>query len=479
MHDTKTKAVFSLVLVSGCLLALYHLVAEPTSGHGYTYLAAVIFLEILLAGLWSYRERFFPLLLAVFLLAGLNLPFQDTWTLARWLVLGVGAIAGFTFYLRNRVHSFGLLHLLALFCAVAAVVSALASSYPRVALLKAASLFLMFLYGAAGARMAVVGREAKFLAGLLLGCEILVYLSAISYFILHYPLYGNPNSLGVVMGIVVVPVLLWGVLVGEGTSSQRRRMFALVLGLLLLLSSYARASIGAATVSACLVLISLRRYRLLMVGAGLALLGALLISVAFPLRDVEPGKHGQTLADIFLYKGEKDRGIFGSRESPWDKTAAVIREHPWFGSGFGTSVTDYEVHSRDLSFRSVRGATREHGNSYLAIAEWTGLFGVLPYYALIFTVAVNVGRVLAWMRRTRSAMAPAVPIAAVLAAGLIHATFEDWMFAVGYYMCVFFWALAFVLDDVVPATAPLPASSARSDTIHPWGSHLDMATPAR
>ena len=42
----------------------------------------------------------------------------------------------------------------------------------------------------------------------------------------------------------------------------------------------------------------------------------------------------------------------------------------------------------------------------------------------------------------------------VLAAGLVHAGFEDWLFAVGYYLCVFFWVLAFAFVDMLPAAAP-------------------------
>jgi len=41
----------------------------------------------------------------------------------------------------------------------------------------------------------------------------------------------------------------------------------------------------------------------------------------------------------------------------------------------------------------------------------------------------------------------------VVTAGLIHAAFEDWLFAVGYYICVFFWTFAFALDDLIPAEA--------------------------
>ncbi len=32
-------------------------------------------------------------------------------------------------------------------------------------------------------------------------------------------------------------------------------------------------------------------------------------------------------------------------------------------------------------------------------------------------------------------------------AGLVNAAFEDWMVAVGYYMCIIFWVLAFSLRD--------------------------------
>jgi hypothetical protein len=64
--------------------------------------------------------------------------------------------------------------------------------------------------------------------------------------------------------------------------------------------------------------------------------------------------------------------------------------------------------------------------------------------------ARNVRTVFLWMRRTGDGLAPAVPVAAVVTAGLVHAAFEDWMFAVGYYVCVFFWTMAFILVDFLP-----------------------------
>jgi len=55
------------------------------------------------------------------------------------------------------------------------------------------------------------------------------------------------------------------------------------------------------------------------------------------------------------------------------------------------------------------------------------------------------------LRRTGDVWSPAVPAAAILIAGLVDAAFEDWMFAVGYYLCVFFWSIAFILVDLHPA----------------------------
>jgi hypothetical protein len=93
---------------------------------------------------------------------------------------------------------------------------------------------------------------------------------------------------------------------------------------------------------------------------------------------------------------------------------------------------------------------REHGNSYLAIAEWTGLLGVVPFFVLVVMAGWNAGKVFRWLRQSNDMFSPAAPAAAIVAAGLFHAMFEDWMFAVGYYLCVFFWVMAFLLVDVLP-----------------------------
>ena len=82
--------------------------------------------------------------------------------------------------------------------------------------------------------------------------------------------------------------------------------------------------------------------------------------------------------------------------------------------------------------------------------EWMGLLGILPFIALIALLVIALGRVFVWMRKTGSAAHYSVPIMMVLTAGLVHAMFEDWLFAVGYYLTVLFWSFAFMLMDLTP-----------------------------
>ncbi len=102
---------------------------------------------------------------------------------------------------------------------------------------------------------------------------------------------------------------------------------------------------------------------------------------------------------------------------------------------------------------------REHGNSYLAIAEWSGLLGVFPFYLLIGTTAAQARTALMRLRRSGDIFAPAVPAAAILVAGLIDAGFEDWLFAVGYYLSVFLWAMAFILADLLQSPRAEPSDT--------------------
>jgi O-antigen ligase len=256
--------------------------------------------------------------------------------------------------------------------------------------------------------------------------------------------------------VVVVPVMFWGFLCAESAMTKRRLGFGLALSIALLMSSYARAGIAGAAVSCLVVCIALRQYRLIVGGlAASVAIAALTVMLAPRPTGTPQDAHPASIGSLFLYKGKPGESLMASRRGPWDQTVAVIKDHPWFGSGFGTSVTGQSTTYFELTrarFVDSRMA-REHGNSYLAIAEWSGLIGVLPFYLLILTTASQAKTALMRLRRSGDIFSPAIPAAAILVAGLIDAGFEDWLFAVGYYISVFLWAMVFILADLLESPA--------------------------
>jgi O-antigen ligase len=453
----ESALITSLILACVFVLFVFILITRPGYLANPVTLGTLIVGQIVIVSLCKYRKLFFLLLMVAFLWAGMHVPLSSAWLQGRWIVLAVGALGGLLVYLRGRAHHFGFIHFVALFCVLSAVVSASVSSYPQEALLKSLSLFLLFLYGAMGARLAVTANEEhKFFDKLLVVCEAISYLAVLAYFGFHYAVFGNPNSLGAVMGVVVVPVMFWGLLRAETTPARTRLALELCLAAALLMSSFSRAGIAAAAVSCFLVAFALKRYRVIITGVAASLLIAVLTVNFVPReQDFLPDAPQESVASLFLYKGKPAQGLLGSRKGPWEQTVSAIKAHPWFGTGFGTSVSDRSAAFFELTRSQFIDSRmiREHGNSYLAILEWSGLLGVAPFYLLALSVAVKAGKSLVWLRRAGTVSSPLVPAAAIIIAGLIGAAFEDWLFAVGYYLCVFFWSLAFILADLVGTPA--------------------------
>src|SRR5436190_8003845 len=196
------------------------------------YLAGFIFLEILLLSLWFYDLLFFPLLMIAFLWAGMNIPLTQSWTTGRWVVLGVGTAVGLVRALRmGLLQRFHPLHLVAALCVISAMASAMMSAGLQLSLMKAFSLFLLFLYAASGGRL-VLQNPDRFFRGLLLACEISVYASAVAY-ALGLEIWGNANSLGAVEGVIAAPLLLWGALVAPAKNLRLRRAISCLVSLYL------------------------------------------------------------------------------------------------------------------------------------------------------------------------------------------------------------------------------------------------------
>jgi O-antigen ligase len=454
-----------------CLSALILVHLRPGYFNNERDLGGIIFLQLLLAAVWKFRTVFFAFLMTAFVWAGLDLPMAQAWTSARWPVLAVGALAGCVLFMHDRNRSFHAVHLLGLFCVAAAFVSAFVSTYPQTAILKSVSLLLLFLYVGAGGRLAIHGRERNFFRALLLACEVITYFTAIAYFPLHLEIWGSPNSLGLVMGIGVVPLLFWGALIAETRTLRWRRSAAFYLAMALLVYSLSRASIVGGIGSVVIICVVLRRQKLLLRGAMLALFAIAATSIVAPEKMASLTDF--STSDI-VYKGHRETGILGSRKSPWQQTTRVISEHPWFGSGFGTSPSGKEENGEGM-YSSNTDTNREHGSSYLAILEWVGLLGVVPFASLLIMLLWKTGQTLAWIARAQCADHPVVPIVMVVFGGLVHAIFEDWLFAVGYYFTVFFWTFAFVLFDVAPIS--LRSESRKAECFPPGAIDLLRGVP--
>lgn len=462
MGDRITKmAVVTLAVLVPAFLALAAY-ARPGYFTSQIYLGGLLLLEFLIAAVWMYRQVFFPLVLVSFLFAGVDLPVGSFWVMGRWLFLGVGALAGLAIMLKSRTHRVGGFHALAFFAVLAALVSAAVCRYTGFALLKVLSLFLLFIYCATGVRLAVNGRENRFFSGLLIGCEILVGGLALLYFAGIQAL-GNPNSLGAVMGVVGAPILLWGTLLQENSFVHHRRLLLCVLSLYLELHSHSRAGILAAFLSCGLLCVALRRYKLLAQGV-IVILIATTASAIFDPDGFQRMVSEMTLSVV--YKGKDPAlGVLSSRQTPWQGAVESIRKHFWFGSGFGVTDNGQDASAHLSSFQTAEAATRENGSSYLTIMTWVGMAGVLPFAFMLLVLLGKVLRTIFWMLNTQDPLHPAVPLAMVIFAGLVHAFFEDWLFAAGYYLCVFFWSMAFVLWDVAPR-APFPSFTT------PWRARL-------
>jgi O-antigen ligase len=440
------KVVFAAAGVAACLLVLYLALTRPGYFTSMTYVGGLLLLEALAAAVWLYRRSFFAILIVTFLLAGMDLPLGGVWTMARWGVLGLGALVGCAIVFKEHRYSFGIFDILAFLAVFAALMSAAVSNYSSISFSKVFSLGLLFLYGATGARLAVQNRESRFFTGLLLGTEIFVGLLAVLYFA-GFEAMGNPNSLGAVMGVVAAPVLLWGTLLKQSTFAHRRQLFFFALAMYLTYASHARAAIGACLLACGVLCVCLRRYVVLV--QGVVILAILIAGAAI----FQPEAFSRSLSSVtseVIYKGKgESEGLLGSRKSPWQDAMEDIRDHYWFGTGFGTSDTGQDPTDKLGKFASTTTTSKEHGSSYLEILEWVGVVGLLPFLFLLGVLGSGVLRTMWWMFKTANPSHPAVPLAIVIFAALLHAAFEDWLFAPGYYLCVFFWSMAFVFIDQV------------------------------
>ena len=228
-----------------------------------TFLGGIVLLEIIVACLWKYDRRFFVLLMIAFVWAGMHVPMQGAWTSGRWVVLSAGAAVGCIVWMNAPRRPFGIVASYRFILHLRRLCLRHRFSVYTDGVFKALSLFLLFLYCASGARLAVLGREDRFFHGLLWGSEIAVYVTAICYFGLGESIWGNPNSLGASMSVGIFPVLLWGWFTSDGPGVRFRRLAALLLCTYLGYFSMARAGMASVALVTLIFCVCLQQYKLL------------------------------------------------------------------------------------------------------------------------------------------------------------------------------------------------------------------------
>src|SRR6266478_2475705 len=273
--DSQSIKIFPL-LAAGSIIFLLYLSAKRPYLFGETNVLALFVLVV--AGLIAsqYQTHFWTIMIGVFFWAGSSFPLAGGMNLFRWVVLGLGAFLGIAYYARmsNRI-PFNHLHLLALFTVIAAFASALVSVNPLLTVLKALSLAALFVYASIGARVLWSRNPEPFIRKLVLMAEGLSYFSAICS-AASFEVWGNSNSLGLIMGCFCWPVLLWRLILPANRQSSLRRFIPLFLSGALLVLSLSRASMIAAFLTSIFLLVGARRYRTLL--AGVSLFAAILLN---------------------------------------------------------------------------------------------------------------------------------------------------------------------------------------------------------
>jgi O-antigen ligase len=453
--NSKSIKIFPLV-AAGSIALLFYLSVKRPDLFGESTLLALLVLVVVGFIASQFETYFLTVMVVIFFWAGSSVPLAGAMAIFRWVVLGLGALLAPVYYARrtNRI-SFDYVHLLGLFVVVTAFSSALVSVNPVITVLKALSVAGLFVYSSIGARIFWSRDPELFVRRLILMVEVMVYFTAICY-LLSFSVWGNPNSLGLIMGCICWPVLLWRLILPADRQEYPRRLASVLVCAGLLILSLSRASMMAAFVISLFLLLGARRYRTLLMGISLFLAILLNLFLLMPERF-------QSASETLLYKhGEHGESahLMETREKPWERSLATFRQHPWLGLGFGAADNSTD---RRLTYETQGYYTRERGSSYLTILETIGVLGAVPCALLLLCLIREIWKVFSRLRRSGEVNQPAVVAAAILLGGLVSASFEDWMFAVGYYMSVIFWLLAFSLRDWMDC----PAWSDAAETERP------------
>jgi len=248
--------------------------------------------------------------------------------------------------------------------------------------------------------------------------------------------FGNPNSLGAFIAMVV-PFMLLNLLRSFDKAPQIRvaNILLITAYLIFLLMSRSRAGLGA-TFFACGWWLYFAHRRAFVAFLGGALITVVIYSLYFP-------QNVQNASQVYIYKGSSF--VFKSRADLLRASWEASKESPIIGVGFGVS----KGYSEDWRFSfETGGAGREKANSFLALVEEVGLIGSSFVLLPLAWVFVTVTKRLMNFRRLHQMGEEfwvMLTLSACLVGGLANSFMEAWLTSTGFFSTVLFWLVFGVL----------------------------------
>ena len=325
------------------------------------------------------------------------------------------------------------------------MLSVIWSSYPTLTLTKA------FSYSAVALSLSAVGHlwayhgKKEHIFALLLPLAALVVVSALAgaasgtdalrtneTTTVYRGLANNPNFLGILV-ISVLPAALWEVYRHDTSTLRKLLAYALLASLtIMLISSYSRASILAASIIVFSFFFGagLRRYS---IAIAIAVAALVMVIVAFPTSL-------EKFESKYIYKSAgEDASLFDSRETVWQASYIAALNGGPFGFGFGVAAGDAErrLERSEIEISSSHFG-REKGNSTLAIVEEIGWVGLIAFALVLWTFCKRALGAIRLSQNREYKLISALILGTALAL-LTNAQFEAWFLAPGSAAAPVFW----------------------------------------
>ena len=322
------------------------------------------------------------------------------------------------------------------------------SFYPTISLLKGISILLMavfLFFGPSALQLLHPGIGAKgFVIKVFFYFSIIIVISNALFFIImpgssfsdgrFYGWMGNPNNVGAIYGIFILPVLGYEFKRDRFGFARLAFMLTFLLAAIQLFASRSRAGLLAGLFS--LLVLSFGQKKQVKKLSYLTIIGMLgFISLLVSLSNWE-----NSLLRNLIYRNEvtlQGSGRLPAMAEVWNN----FKSHLILGSGLGVADTGAK---RKALVTSSSGFQTEKSNSYLAALEELGIVGCL---ILIMTLLLPICK--ACLRELSAHTFETdrlnLTLAAILIAGLVNTNFEAWLLSVGSFEGFYFWIVASLL----------------------------------